>query len=197
MAGRLSLAIFSNGRIIDPSAPPLSRPLLLNVLARPTPKASADLVSLLESHGLAVQLGDVRKPAPLPAPDTVVRHPEAVAAPSGPLDQFRITGNISAESLFDVLAEATFGPKQMFRASVVEYGHEYVGVEIVDRTARPRPPLQRPRPAPPSTPPSTPLPTQGPPVTAVAVAAQTAPRPALELRLTQVFDRAVSQGRRP
>jgi hypothetical protein len=119
LAGRLAEAIFAGGSVVDPDVAP--RNAFVNVFSRPDASSTSALVSLLRAEGLTVSLGAAR----------VTIDGAMIGQPA---DQLIIEGPVEVERLFDVFAQAKFGPKGVLRASVTEYGDNYVGLSIVDRT---------------------------------------------------------------
>jgi hypothetical protein len=130
LAGRLAEGIFGGGSVIDPALP--ARSLMVNVYARPDAAATNALVELLRDAGHTVVLGTARVGAGGTATQT-------------PADQLIIESPVTIEELYDTFATAKFGNGKMLRASVFEYGADYIGLEIVDRTPPKNPPVtQRP-----------------------------------------------------
>ena len=124
LAGRLAESIFSNGRVIDPELP--ARDLTINVMARPAAATTVAFMDFLRGRGF----------------DAALSTTKTGLTAQGPADRVLIQGRVTLEEIFEILARSTFGPSNSIRASIFDYGPDFLAVELLDRTQPTREPVR-------------------------------------------------------
>jgi len=138
LSGKLASAVFDGGQVIDGSGA-LSDVITVNIFFRPSSRATSELKGYLEQQGLAVDLGN----SSIATIEAEVRNrvgdPGFDSKKVGPADRLIVTGQTTVGRLFDLLNGASLGSEKL-KVSVIEYGDNYLGVEILAPTAPPRVP---------------------------------------------------------
>ena len=78
--------------------------------------ATNALMSMMRDQGLQVSLASGR----------------VTLKGRAPADQLIVAGPVAIERLYDLFATARFGQAGWLRASVFEYGPDYIGLEIIE-----------------------------------------------------------------
>ena len=137
LAGRLAEAIFADGDVID-GIGALDGSVTVNVFFRPSAAATSALVDLLRSAGTTVSMGS----SALAGLEAEVRNRVGDAGFATkkltPADRLIVSGRTSVEQLYDLFARGRFGSGRDLRVSVIEYGDNYLGVEILAPAEAPR-----------------------------------------------------------
>jgi hypothetical protein len=127
LGAQLASAVFASTEIVDPTAT-LSRKLRLDVYFRPSPVATSSLVNMLRQHQLDVSLSKDTTQAPV---KNRVGDAAFAAKQLHPTERLVVDGAESVSDVYRILSTSQFG-RGPYSASVIEYGDDYIGLEIVD-----------------------------------------------------------------
>jgi hypothetical protein len=175
LGGQLCTAVFAGANLIEPAAT-LRRPVSVDVFNGRSSLTSA-LVDFLVDNKLQVKL-DSARPSGATEIRNLTRATKSTASRPVPTDRLAVSGDATVESLYRLFGGARFGPGGALSASVIEYGDDYIGVEVTDGRTAPAAPKT------PKTPKLTPPPPPSSPSASATVAAAAdvaGPRPPLQL----------------